>query len=1093
MPPQTLHGRRPPSVKMPGRKAPTSRASRLPPKLPRSFCPRRPVPYVGCIISSSPALLPRSAHLGNSLRRAGPGTWTPWTDPGPRLNADLTGQIQMGRHGTPIREGLDLGRRTKSRPWARRLPSRYAGRRRVLRRRKRWAETPTGWPSLPFDWCCLQLFQALLSAAIPLLGSLLHLLGPLLYPGFSTHTHTHCPSASTQRSLPGPKSGGHPQRSVNPSVCRTVLRFALLSTQLWGLAGVRVGETVANSPEVASLALQRPHSAAKPRAPVLTDYDVPPYLAATTTRVQKRSYARFLRRLTTYGKAVYRGRTYTRPPGPVPVAESHALLQDPGSTPGAAPTSHRWRIVSWNAGGLSQPKLEELFLWLQMEALKGRPVHIMTVQETHWSFTSEWQSHWLIHSSLEKPSRSAGVLQILRQDFVSTQQVRTAHVIPGRLVHTRLATEPPISLITVYQHCWSTNSTLTPTQDKLLEVREQLWTQLHRLVGSIAQRHQLVIAGDFNTPCLALEDRPHLVRAAVSLDRGVPTQKDYGRLQSLLRDHSLAAVSSYGRTAAAATYLSGSGPKTIKTRIDFILCRAHQSDRLTKTARPLGHVPFVPTTGNRHLPLYATMPWPHRRLLPRSAPGRRKWTLTAINTALRQCPELSQKYSHVAECRLQLHPCRPGEDPCDHLNAQLTRAWEDVADTFGLKPGGQTPEAVAPSLPEASIKRLWHLKHLLKQQLTATFAQRSQALHLRHSVRALQNELRKRSRERKQERVDAILRQAEHTASPSSLYKAVRLLAPKQRHCRIQLRDGEGQLMSPKGELQAITAHFRSIYGRRTSDLQAPAPQAALSFDPLEVQQALARLPPSKALPPDYAPAPLWRLAAEPASSCLAQGLAESLQPPHYALPSKWHKVHVCLIPKVAMARTPKQLRPICLLPPGSKVLAMMLADRIRDRAEAYIRRSPQFAYITHRSTDDAIGRVCSHLAEARKAASEALPNAHCRKAGDTPRAIAGGLSLSLDVDKAFDSLPRDQLVMAMQEAALTSEEIALAVHIHEAARLHFQISDQETDLPLQQGVPARVRLIATAVVIGDVQTLSGLPPYHTSTSRAGGGAHAIC
>ena len=153
------------------------------------------------------------------------------------------------------------------------------------------------------------------------------------------------------------------------------------------------------------------------------------------------------------------------------------------------------------------------------------------------------------------------------------------------------------------------------------------------------------------------------------------------------------------------------------------------------------------------------------------------------------------------------------------------------------------------------------------------------------------------------------------------------------------------------------------------------------------------------------------------------------------------------------MARTPKQLRPICLLPPGSKVLAMMLADRIRDRAEAYIRRSPQFAYITHRSTDDAIGRVCSHLAEARKAASEALPNAHRRKAGDTPRAIAGGLSLSLDVDKAFDSLPRDQLVMAMQEAALTSEEIALAVHIHEAARLHFQISDQETDLPLQQGV----------------------------------------
>ena len=524
---------------------------------------------------------------------------------------DLAAQLQEGLHEVPIRERLDLGRRTQSRPWARRLPSRHDG-----RRRKRWTARPSGRFGTLLNWCSHQLAQMLFSAAIPLLGlpamtsrkhqprqqhstPVLPLLGSSLYSFSSARTYTHCPAASTQRSLPGPKSGGHPQQSLNSSMCRRALRFALLSTQLWGLAGVRVGETVANSPEVATLALQRPHSAAKPRAPVLMDYDVPPHLATATTRVQKRSYARFLRRLTTYGKAVYRGRTYTRPPGQVPDAEPHAPQQDPGSTPGAAPTSHRWRIVSWNAGGLSQPKLEELFLWLQMEELQGRPVHIMTVQETHWTFTSEWQSqgHWLIHSSVEKSSRSAGVLQILRQDFVSTQQIRTAHVIPGRLVHTRLATEPPISLITVYQHCWSTNSTLTPTQDKLLEVREQLWTQLHRLVGGVAQRHQLVIAGDFNTPCPALEDRPQLIRAAIRLDREVPTQKDYGRLQSLLRDHSLTAVSSFGRTAAAATYLSGSGPKTIRP------------------GRPLGHVPFVPATGNRHLPLRATMPWPHRRLL----------------------------------------------------------------------------------------------------------------------------------------------------------------------------------------------------------------------------------------------------------------------------------------------------------------------------------------------------------------------------------------------------------------------------------------------------------------------------------------------
>ena len=591
--PYSMPGRRPPSVRTPGKRNTTSRAHRMPSQTGGSSCPHRPAPYAVCTTSSFLVSLPCSAPLGHNQRRAVPGTWTAWTETGSDFNTDTAGKMRQGRSQTPPRGGLDLGRRTRSRPWARRLPSRSTRCRRGLRRTKRRAARWTSYYSLPCAWyreVALRTLMALISAAILLLSPVVVCLflqpdphngfkslepsSPLLSPDSSTRTHARCSSASTQRSLPGPKSGGRPHRPMNLPVCRIVLRLALLSTQLWGLAGVRVGETVANSPEVTSLALQRPHSAAKPRAPVLTDSAVPPCLA-TDNRVQKRSYARFLRRLATYGKATYRGQTYTRPPGPVPATESTAPPQDPGSTPGVAPTSHRWRIVSWNAGGLSQPKLEELFLWLQLEALQGRPVHIMTVQETHWSFTSEWQSqgHWLIHSSLEKPTRSAGVLQILRQDFVSTQQVRTAHVVPGRLVHTRLATEPPISLITVYQHCWSTNSTQTPTQDKLLEVREQLWTQLHRLVGSIAQRHQLVIAGDFNTPCLAMEDRPHLVRAAVKLDRSAPTQKDHGRLQSLLRDHSLAAVSSFGRTAAAATYLSGSGPKTIKTRIDFVLCR----------------------------------------------------------------------------------------------------------------------------------------------------------------------------------------------------------------------------------------------------------------------------------------------------------------------------------------------------------------------------------------------------------------------------------------------------------------------------------------------------------------------------------------
>ncbi|CAE7871279.1 Herc2, partial [Symbiodinium microadriaticum] len=66
---------------------------------------------------------------------------------------------------------------------------------------------------------------------------------------------------------------------------------------------------------------------------------------------------------------------------------------------------------------------------------------------------------------------------------------------------------------------------------------------------------------------------------------------------------------------------------------------------------------------------------------------------------------------------------------------------------------------------------------------------------------------------------------------------------------------------------------------------------------------------------------------------------------------------------------------------------------------------------------------------------------------------IAGGISISLDIDKTFDSLPREQLVLAMKAAKLSSEEIALALYIHQEARLHVEISGQKADIPLQQGI----------------------------------------
>ena len=64
------------------------------------------------------------------------------------------------------------------------------------------------------------------------------------------------------------------------------------------------------------------------------------------------------------------------------------LSRKPSATTGQYIIEH----VTWNAGGLSMANLDELFVWLQLDDLHLRPVHLMSIQETHWTFASEWQA-----------------------------------------------------------------------------------------------------------------------------------------------------------------------------------------------------------------------------------------------------------------------------------------------------------------------------------------------------------------------------------------------------------------------------------------------------------------------------------------------------------------------------------------------------------------------------------------------------------------------------------------------------------------------------------------------------------------------------
>ena len=86
-------------------------------------------------------------------------------------------------------------------------------------------------------------------------------------------------------------------------------------------------------------------------------------------------------------------------------------------------------------------------------------------------------------------------------------------------------------------------------------------------------------------------------------------------------------------------------------------------------------------------------------------------------------------------------------------------------------------------------------------------------------------------------------------------------------------------------------------------------------------------------LPSKFVPARLWK----EASGVLVPLMLPAVNVESSTLPPKWHEVQICTIPKTAIVKLPKQLRPISLLHPGSKLLATMVAHRVLPKVEQYL------------------------------------------------------------------------------------------------------------------------------------------------------------
>ncbi|CAE7221018.1 unnamed protein product [Symbiodinium sp. CCMP2456] len=267
---------------------------------------------------------------------------------------------------------------------------------------------------------------------------------------------------------------------------------------------------------------------------------------------------------------------------------------------------------------------------------------------------------------------------------------------------------------------------------------------------------------------------------------------------------------------------------------------------------------------------------------------------------------------------------------------------------------------------------------------------------------------------------------------------------------RVQLRNDQGSLLAGKEESEHIAAFLRGVYHSRDITQLPPASGInGVHFSSEDLKLAIAKISPSKALPAGFAPARLWKLAANQVVSALLPAVNLSAS----ALHEDWHKVQLHLIPKVPIVREPKNLRPIALLHPGNKILAIMLAHKVEPKIESYLREVPQWAYLKGRSTADALESVCSHFLQVRDLIASGSSSLPQRFLGGQPHRLVGGLSISLDIKKAFDSLPHNFLQEAMIDAGFDQQEISLVMHLHERACLQVGRSAESADVYLGTGV----------------------------------------
>ena len=579
----------------------------------------------------------------------------------------------------------------------------------------------------------------------------------------------------------------------------------------------------------------------------------------------------------------------------------------------------------------------------------------------------------------------------------------------------------------------------------------------------------MIIGGDFNTTCAS--SPPHIgSRVLANSQTWATDQED---LQALILGLDLCALNTF-RPLTLHIPICGA---LKRSHIDFLLIRREMADGLSRQSYAMHDHPLGAWRGGaRHFMVFAQIPihwrpWSgqHR---PSSAPVVDRH---AIADALsgKADPRIQ---AFRQDLQLALHPA-----PVD-ISSLHDTVYSLAVRHFPKQAPVRGPRPWQDGTLQQYASRMWgHLRSLRRWAARpgASFSAQAMFHCWRHSVLYLRMHRRaqQQGKELRKQRRMTLLKEADQAIQQGHsrlFYQLVDKLAPKGRFRKFQLTKG-GQILTAVQELEVMRKHFLQVFNpdhtAEPSQVSIEVAGTPFQVECHELQAFLDKLPARKAGAPATAPGAVWRACSDMVAPLLTDLLNQRWSQSRLSPPDPWAKATLSLLLKPhKTGSSPKDFRPIGLLDALGKASISLLLSKLRSDLETYIRTSPQFAYITGRSTSDALRRVFIHNSEARALRATSNRDPRVKKAGASPPHFREPCRSALTYHQRLTASLVTSLLRPCRTPASQVHRLKLLLTWLHRCTYDLLVDDQCAHIPttrgVKQGCPASPLLFAAFMTL---------------------------